>query len=457
MVKSLLVQKKYFLLFLFIVSFVVRLLFFSAFLKNNSLQLAFDSGHYHAAALSLVEGKGFTNVDGSPHVYRLPGYPIFLAAGYALSNHNVTVTLLVQCLLASFIPLLVFGLAVVVFPTIPVVAYVSSFVTVMHVGFLTFAGMIMSETLFTFFFLMCLLFVCGVIRGWWRWWALVGSGLNLGIASLIRPSGPLLLMAAIILLLLCLRPYRYAIKAALIFCGSWLAVVGMWLARNFLLTGSLFLHTLSGPHLLNHGAARVVMMAHRCSYQEAQGIVTASLEQRIHEQTVHKQRPLYEWERCPITEKFALQTLLSYPWQTMHLCVNNVAKTLLSLYSSELLFIDSGGQLPAYTSQPDVSDMFMRFLCPRLHDIRIVWIIYFEIFMHLFILLGLFGFFVIMLRYHWIPDRIVLYLLMFACLFILPTCICGFARLRLPIEPIFIMLSVRFWLFILEREWYEKG
>lgn len=222
--------------------------------------------------------------------------------------------------------------------------------------------------------------------------------------------------------------------------------------RNYLLSGCLFLHTLSGPHFINHGASRVLMMAQQCSYQEAQCSMHVSLEQRVHEQVLHKQRNLYEWEVCSIAEQLALKTFLSCPWQTIKLCIGNVTKTVLSLYSSELLFIDSGGQLPEYTTQRGMSDMFMRFLCPKLHDKRILLVIYFELLLHLFILLGLFGFFVIMLRYHWISDRIIVYLLVFTCLFIVPTCICGFARLRLPIEPIFIMLAVRFWLFILERE-----
>jgi hypothetical protein len=78
------VEHKYCLFFLFIVSLGIRLLFFKLFLYDNPVQLAFDSGQYHSVATSLVHGNGFSNPDGTPALYRLPGYPLFLAVGYSL-------------------------------------------------------------------------------------------------------------------------------------------------------------------------------------------------------------------------------------------------------------------------------------------------------------------------------------------------------------------------------------
>jgi hypothetical protein len=189
------------------------------------------------------------------------------------------------------------------------------------------------------------------------------------------------------------------------------------------------------------------------------------------------------------------------------------------LYSSELLCIDSGGKLPPYKTDRGVKDLVMRFLCPEVNDKRIVGIIYVEIMMHLFILLGLLGFgvecviyearsinpFVVsvlhsssersrMYRIHELLKRKMIklgswirYILLrcatqnthherdihnliydthhlknllqvtivaigFTIIFVGLSSLCGFARLRLPIEPFFIMLSLMFWMKILGKE-----
>jgi len=74
---TLLKNEKKFLFFLFILSLFIRILFFQIFEKNNPYQLIFDSGHYHNVAVNISQGKGISNNDGSPHFYRLPGYPLF--------------------------------------------------------------------------------------------------------------------------------------------------------------------------------------------------------------------------------------------------------------------------------------------------------------------------------------------------------------------------------------------
>jgi hypothetical protein len=99
MVAKIFKQERYFLLSLFIVSLLARLFFYLVFLKNNPCVLTFDSGQYHAIAKSLIEGNGFAS-----QLYRLPGYPLFLALGYSLFGFNVHKFLLMQIFLASFLP-----------------------------------------------------------------------------------------------------------------------------------------------------------------------------------------------------------------------------------------------------------------------------------------------------------------------------------------------------------------
>jgi len=487
-------RHKVFLTILFIASLLVRLLFFYAFLHNNPLQLSFDSGHYHDVACALSNGNGFTNADGSAHCYRLPGYPVFLALLYACGDTNVTLALLVQIVLASLIPILIFLLSLLVFPQATTIAFLASAVSAVHVGFVTFAGLVMSETLFAFFFLLFLIFFLYAMRDC-SWRVMAGAGLMLGCASLIRPVGVWIVVLSILFIFLCkclgshpsirfatqitqgergvrnpfvvsvlrdpvpsesrdegrvkcIEPYERRSKfvAAGMLCATWLLVVSMWLARNWFIAGGLFLHTLPGPHFLNHGASRVVMTAQHISYQQAQRQIYAEYEALLAHERAVKHRALHEYERSAIAEHYAIGIMFSHPLQTMQLCCINMVKTVLSLYSSELLCIDSGGQLPPYDTQRSWKSMLMRFLWPSVHNRMIAWVIYVELLMHFFIMMGVLGWLVHTLRRRKKVTPTLWYLWCVSAVLIGLSCVCGYARLRLPIEPFFIMLAVSFWM-----------
>jgi 4-amino-4-deoxy-L-arabinose transferase-like glycosyltransferase len=430
-------RKLFFLLLLFVGAFCVRFLFFRAFLQHNPIQLAYDSGHYHTIACSVVQGKGISNPDGSPHFYRLPGYPLFLAACYWLGGGSVERMLVLQQILASCIPLLVFVLFLQLFPGAYIGAWAAACVAVVHPGFLILSGLVMSETLFVF---LLLVFLILFFISWSRPHAVsyvCGAGLLLGITSLVRPVG-IWLLALCIIILLC-RPLHWSTRLfqALCFFGTWLIPVGWWVLRNFLHTGVFFLHTFSGPHLLNHGAVRIFASACHIPYAQAQ--------RRVYDDLRPKKSLLHEWEWSPAAEHYAFICLIEHPWYACKLCCVNIFKTIFSLYASELLCIDSGGVLPSYDAGRSYKEMVLRFVAPSVHNKWIIPMIYGEIILHLLILLGAFGWCVMSV----VNPRCITPQLysMFALssILILLSCVCGFARLRLPVEPFFIMLAMSFW------------
>jgi 4-amino-4-deoxy-L-arabinose transferase-like glycosyltransferase len=385
----------------------------------------------------MAQGKGISNPDGSPHFYRLPGYPLFLAACYWLCGGSVERMLVMQQILASCIPLLVFVLFLQLFPGAYVGAWAAACVAAVHPGFLILSGLVMSETLFVF---LLLVFLILFFISWSRPHALsyvCSAGLLLGITSLVRPVGVWLLVLCMIILLCRPLCWRMRLFQLLCFLGTWLIPVGGWVLRNFLHTGVFFLHTFSGPHLLNHGAVRVTASAYQIPYAQAQRVVYDDL--RI------KKSLSREWEWSPAAERYALICLIEHPWHACKLCGVNIFKTIFSLYASELLCIDSGGALPSYDATHSYKEMVLRFVAPSVHNKLIIPMIYVEIILHVLILLGAFGWCVMSVLN---SRRMTLQLWsMFAlsCILILLSCVCGFARLRLPVEPFFIMLAVSFW------------
>jgi hypothetical protein len=423
----------FFLILLFIGALSVRLLFFKTFLERNPIQLAYDSGHYHMVACSIVQGKGIRNPDGSPHFYRLPGYPIFLAACYACGGINVNRMLLIQQILASCIPLLMYMLSLQLFPGVYVCAYAAAVVAAVHPGFLILSGLVMSETLFVFLLLLLLILFFASWRSARAVFFVCSAGFILGLASLVRPVGIWLLFLGAGALMC--RRMRW--RQIVCFVGAWLMPVGCWILRNFFITGSFFLSTFSGPHLLNHGAVRVSSYVHHVTYAQAQRIAYDDLRIKV------SAGPEWEWSRA--AERYALKQFAAHPWYTFRLCAVNILKTIFSLYAAELLCIDAVGALPSYDATRSYKDIVRRFIAPSVHNKLIVPLIYLEIILHVLMLMGVFGW-CVMAAVN--PCRITPQLccmFMMSCIFILLSCMCGFARLRLPVEPFFIMLAVSFW------------
>jgi hypothetical protein len=475
---------RHYLLIIFVSALLVRVGFYYLFLANNPIVLAYDCGQYHAVAQQLANGLGFINPDGSPHLYRLPGYPLFLALCYRLLGWGYHGALAVQVVLASCIPVLGFYLARLLLPQVALVPYVVAGVLTIHPGLLIFSGLVMSETLFLLMFLLFLLLYVRLLqRPAQYWYAACGAGVVFGLASLIRPVGlPLIIVLLVGLLWRCLRIklsddphgsirwplvlsarearvskdrpalttsrslytliFRIGISIGLLV--GWLAVVGYWVLRNALLTGVWCLHTLTGPHLLNHGAARVVAAAAPCSYVQAQKVVQQQLGHALAQAKQQRGHELSSPEVCQVMEALAVHTLWQHPWQAVKLGAVNVTKTVLSLYSSELLCIDAGGALPSYDPGRGWSAAIKRFVAPTVHNRWIVWVIYSEILLHLLLLFGCIGYGYQLARGRWplVPSLLMLSLI---ALFVALSCLCGFARLRLPIEPFLVVMAAAFY------------
>jgi hypothetical protein len=421
-------QDRKFLWFLSCLSLIIRLFFNYFFLADNPCQLMYDSAQYHAVATALTDGNGFTNPDQSPHFYRLPGYPIFLGTVYAIFGVNPVYAMIIQIIFSSLIPLLVYMLFLLFFPGAVLGARIAGLLASVHIGFLIFSGLVMTETFFLVFFL---LFCCMFFSDDRSLFA----GIFLGLASLFRPVGHYLVVVTLVLMVI--RSQK--IRNMLWLLAGWVFVVAPWLIRNVLLTGSLFFHSLSGPHFLNHGAVRVVMAHNKISYDQAKVRVINDYETLLSLQKV----PLDEPMCSRIAEKFAFKIMCAHPVESIKLFVLNMLKTVFSLYSSELLMIDSRGSLPPYEHNRSFFGMLKKFLVPKVNNAWIIAVIYGEM---LFFLLMLFA------TLHYLVGALfnrkrflqILPIILFSALFVGLSCVCGFARLRITLEPFLLIFTAYF-------------
>jgi hypothetical protein len=433
-------RNKNFLFFLFFISLATRTIFYLLFLKDNPVKISFDSKHYFDIAQNILAGNGFSFDGHHPQFYRLPGYPIFIATCLFLFK-NITSIIIIQILLSSFLPIIIFHLSKTLFPQQPLLAKITSIISCFYPGFLIFSGIILSETLFIFFFFLFLLLLFQVLELnnlTISYKKILLTGLFLGISSTIRAIGlPILITTLTIIFIISSITFLRKIKLSITITTGWIIPILPWIIRNFILTGHLFFHTLSGAHFTNHGSTRIIMQENNISYTAAQKKVCTLIDKKILEQKTLLGRPLQEIEEIKIKEKIFINIVKKHTFTSLFFFLTNIFKTLFSLYSSELLFIDSNGALPPYSHNRPIKDLFYKYLFPKTSSPYIPFVIYLEIITMLFLTFGVFLFMIqAFLKKNF---NLIIKLFSFVGIFSVLSLVCGYARLRIPIEPIIII------------------
>lgn len=209
-----------------------------------------DSHLYAALAENLFQGQGFS-IHGHPTAYVTPGYPLFLAALYAVGLSNSLAVGLVQavlggvtCVLIGYIANLVGGSRAALW---------AGLLGALYPHFIFWTGYVLTETLFVFFVVVSLLDLVmlhnsmspnlrlSVFRA-------VSCGLLLGVTALVRPV--ILGFAVMVPLWLLWIPrvtfLRRLLLAVLLVCAVAIPLLP-WALRNAMALGApVFTSTESG-------------------------------------------------------------------------------------------------------------------------------------------------------------------------------------------------------------------
>ncbi len=191
-------------------------------------------------------------------------------------------------------------------------------------------------------------------------------------------------------------------------------------------------------------AARLCMEVRDVSYQQAQSIIQKDYAAALLAEQDFVGRPLFDIEESNVAEYIAKNYMIKNPFRMGMHAVRNMLKTTFGLYSSGLLVIDSGGQLPAYSSKRTLREMVMRFLKPEINNKKIYAVIYFEMLLFFLLLCGFCGYLFCCFR-GLVFGKPVLIALSYSGLFVGLSLACGYARLRFPIEPFLIIFGSYFW------------
>jgi hypothetical protein len=449
---SILNKQKFFLIFLFLISFLIRFLFFEYFLKNGTLIGSQDSQEYHDIAVQLLKGHGFSfstdliKADGRVYklfadlkknyvadFFRLPGYPLFLAFCYKMFGLDPKYALRLQVFLSSFIPILIFILSIVLFPANLLVAKVAAIFSSFYLGFVLYSGVLFTESIFLIFLILFFIlffknnsfFFCNKTVHSKK--QLFLAGIFLGIASLIRPVGLYVVLLSILLLLFSSFIIWEKLKAVLIIFLGWFLIVFWWLLRNFILTGYIFFHTLPGPHFLNYITSHMCMRFYNCDWPTASEKLMQEWADAVKDREKTVGKKLSEIECCIVAESLAKKYWLKDPVMFLKFSFYNMYRTLSDLHSYEF-----------FIELKDFSALWVRFLLSLKY-------------LYFLVLFGSLGF--VILSFFRVENFCCLCkVLPFIVLFVFITLATGFSRVRLPIEPFLIILSMSFWLDICGRK-----
>lgn len=169
---------------------------------------------YDRFATNLVQGKGYVDHYGIARVDKpAPGYPLFLACIYFFLGKSFIIVRIIQAILDSFTAVFTAVIALRVFQKTTISLCVG-FLYGCNPLLIYSSNLVMTESLFTFFFIaMMLLLIIGVNskRGIW----MVFSGVLLGMAILTRPV--IFLFVLVVILFLLVYPFLNSLYRRIMF------------------------------------------------------------------------------------------------------------------------------------------------------------------------------------------------------------------------------------------------
>ncbi len=220
-----------FLIFIFVLAFIVRLIFVHLFSTGLVNELLWND----AVGWNLANGNGYTASRIEPFVpgiFRTPAYPFFLALVYFFCGHSVPSVYIAQAILDSFSSLLLFWLALTYVPMR--IARLTAILYALYPYPAIFCGVLHQDILLIFATLLSLIAITRSLKrpeSVWRWLVV---GVSVGFTALVKGNFVLFLMVPFgtVLFLRITKRQKPGILA-LIMIGFILTLLP-WIVRNYL-------------------------------------------------------------------------------------------------------------------------------------------------------------------------------------------------------------------------------
>lgn len=189
---------------------------------------------YDPNARMLSEGKGFSNLDGTPTAYVAPGYSFLISIIYSIFGINIDYIRIAQAIIDSISAVMVYFLAYKILKS-EVVSFLSSAFFIFFPSFIYQSGLLITENLFTLVLILYFYFsFIALEKKKYNMRLYLMSGIMLGIASLVRPNAIILASSFFLPIIFNRMGYRVSLINFMVYLLGLFAVVGPWIIRNYI-------------------------------------------------------------------------------------------------------------------------------------------------------------------------------------------------------------------------------
>lgn len=431
-----------------------------------------DSVDYHNCAVSIVTGHGMHRIDSQdPIFWRTPGYPPFLAFFYYLmgikdyafdkNSSAQCAAIWVQILFACCIPIILFYLAWILTQQ-QSLAFLIAWIATIHPGLVLASTYILTEGIALIFFYLFLLFLYkNCIGHGGSYTTIIAAAVTLSIYTWMRPMGEIVgYISTLIIFFGGTDSFKTTAKKAVLFFTIFIITLAPWYWRNYQLTKELFfcptignyLNCFSVPKILRRTLGRPLLECHQIALQDAG---RESYRKRI------ALRGTGLHVSPEISKKVSLPIVMNYPGYFIYDWVIEVIKTTFDLYTYQMIPMlnDSYWYDPLEEFLPDkIADClykhpmpwYLRLLC---------WL---ELIGSLLLWIGLLAGFWVFVLHSYIAKKVPIFIknrqrMWILCIPMIGILVgmtggFGYARLRLPAEPLLIILSLTWWFWFVTKE-----
>jgi len=229
------IDKRRFLIFIFILSFIVRILFIFI---HEDFKLLNEMGGYVLAAANLIEGNGFLfSHERDYRAFLPPLYSVYLAFVFLLFGKNFIVVRIIQSLLGALSVLMTYSVGKKMGNE--KIARLAAMTMTIYPQNIVFADLILTETLFLFLFLISFLFLFKGLEAGSYFYACL-AGVFFGLSSLTRSISFYFLFFLCVICLISRRgrsSLRYIVATTLLMCLTVLP----WTVRNYIIRDTFIL------------------------------------------------------------------------------------------------------------------------------------------------------------------------------------------------------------------------
>lgn len=194
-------------------------------------RVAGDAYWYNLYARLVRNGIGYVEIDGSPVIQWMPGWPFFLAGVYEIFGTSIRAAMVVNAFLGSATAALLIPLGTRLFRA--PVGRAGALLYAVWPGAVYFSAILMTESLFNFLLVASLLFFAIGIDHPQRVARCAAGGLGFGLASLVKAESLALVPVLLVFIWFARPTLREFVPVAAAAGLAGALVISPWVVRNY--------------------------------------------------------------------------------------------------------------------------------------------------------------------------------------------------------------------------------